>query len=64
MNDPTPGVAKTVGAMLAGAITVIAVYVIDQFLPHPLPAEVTAAIQTVFTVGVVYFTPHSMGSGS
>lgn len=64
MNDPTPGVAKTVGAVLAGSLATIIVYVVDQFLPHPLPPEIASAVQAVFTVGVVYFTPHSVGGGS
>jgi hypothetical protein len=64
MTDPTPGNAKAIGAVLAGAFATILVYVLDQFLTTPLPADIVAAVQTVLTVGVVYFTPHSVGGGS
>jgi tetrahydromethanopterin S-methyltransferase subunit E len=55
---PTTGYGKAVAATAAACLSTILVYVLDQFLKAPLPAEMVAAIQGLLTVGAVYFTPH------
>jgi tetrahydromethanopterin S-methyltransferase subunit E len=55
---PAPGYGKAIAATAAACVSTILVYVIDQFLKAPLPAEMVAAIQGLLTVGAVYFTPH------
>jgi hypothetical protein len=56
------GYAKMGAAALAGAITTVLVYAVDQFLRTPVPAEVVAALQTIVTTFVVWATPHSFGN--
>ena len=52
------GTNKAVAAGLAGAVTTIVAYVLDQFVKTPIPLELVAAIQTVITTLLVYFVPH------
>lgn len=54
----TAGNNKAYAALAAGAASTIIVYVIDQFLPHPLPPEIVAAVQTLVGAGAVWMTPH------
>ena len=56
--NPVMGNNKAVAAVLSGAVCTIAVYIIDQFLKTPLPAEIVAALQTIVTTGLVWFVPH------
>ena len=51
-------------AVAAGALATIVVWVVDQLLPAPMPAEISAAVQTLFTAGAVFFTPHDFGGGA
>ncbi len=56
---PAPlGNNKTYAAALAGAVTVVASWAIVTFTHVTLPPEVVAAVQTILTIGGVYFTPH------
>ena len=55
---PAGGNLKAYAATAAGSLSTILVYVVDQFMPHPLPPEIVAAVQTLVTVAAVYFTPH------
>lgn len=64
MADPTPGAAKSVAAVAAGALATIVVYVIDQMSGKTLPPEIVAAAQTLITTVAVFFTPHSFGGNS
>lgn len=59
MAEPTltPTRKVTVG-LLAGAVTVIAVFVIKASAGIELPAEVVAAVQTVLTFGVQWAVPN------
>jgi large-conductance mechanosensitive channel len=52
------GVNKAVGAVLAGALTTIVVYLLNRYIQPPLPSEIGQAIQTILTTVVVYFVPH------
>jgi len=64
MADPTPGVAKTVASALAGALTIILVYLFDTYVAdsgHQLPNEVVGALQTLIVSAAVFFTPHQIG---
>lgn len=59
-----PNPAQSVGnnkawaATAAGFASTIIVYIIDQFMPHPLPPEIVAAVQGLTTIAAVYYTPH------
>lgn len=61
MNDI--GYGKSIAAVLAGAVATIAIYIVEQWSGHPLPAEITNSIQTVFTAGAVFLTPHTLAGG-
>jgi hypothetical protein len=54
------GYGKTIASVLGGAITTIAVFVAQQEMGHPLPAEVSGALQTIITTLAVYFTHHTI----
>lgn len=62
--SPATGYGKAIAATAAACLSTIIVYVLDQFLKAPLPAEMVAAIQGLLTVGAVYFTPHDAGQSS
>ena len=64
-NPPAPniGFGKSVAAVVAGAATPGVVDLINQFMPQPLPAEITDAIQTLITAAAVYYTPHDAVGG-
>lgn len=64
MADPQSGFGKSVAAVGAGSLSVIVVYIVNQMIVHPLPAEITAAIQTLITTLAVYLTPHDAIGGS
>lgn len=64
MADSTPGVAKSVAAVAAGALATIVVYVIDQVTGKTLPPEIVAAAQTLITTLAVFFTPHQLGGNT
>jgi hypothetical protein len=55
---PTVGVNKAVGAVLAGALSTIVIYLLNRYVQPPLPAEIGQAIQTILTTAVVYYVPH------
>lgn len=55
---PQSGNNKAYAATAAGFASTIIVYIVDQFLPHPLPPEIVAALQGLVTIAAVYFTPH------
>lgn len=57
------GYGKSMAAVAAGALATIVIWVIDQFLPTPMPAEISAAVQTLLTTAAVFLTPHDFGSG-
>lgn len=59
---PTTGSGKAVAAVIAGSLATIIVYIVDQFLKTPLPTEIVAAVQTLFTAGAVYIVPHGGNS--
>ena len=58
LPDPKQGVNKTIASGLAGAASIILVYVIDQFVKTPLPAEIVAAVQMLVTTLIVWYVPH------
>jgi hypothetical protein len=53
---PDVGYGKVAAAGVAGSLSVIVVYIAQAVLGQPLPAEITSAVQTVFTGVAVYFT--------
>ena len=53
------GYGKTIASALGGAFTTIAVFVAQQ-MGHPLPVEVSGAVQTIITTLAVYFTHHTI----
>ena len=57
MNDAT-GSNKALASMFGGAVAVVLIYAIDQFVKTPLPAEICAAVQTIVITLLVYFVPH------
>lgn len=56
------GSGKAIGAVVGGALYTIIVYLIQAIAHVTLPAEVSAAIQTLVVTACVYFTPHTLGS--
>lgn len=57
METPAPA-RKVIGSALAGALTTIAIYVLNTYiLAIPLPGEVSAAVATVITFAVGYLLP-------
>ncbi len=50
-------IRKVVTGALAGAISTIAVWVLDAAWQIKVPGDVTAAITTVLTFATSYFTP-------
>ena len=57
---PNIGYGKTVASVLGGAVTTIAAYFAEQWMGHPLPVEVSGAVQTVITTAAVFFTHHTL----
>jgi CDP-diglyceride synthetase len=53
------GYGKTGAAVVGGAVSTVVVYIF-QAMGHALPAEATAAVQTVVTTVVVFFTQHTL----
>lgn len=58
------GYGKSVAAVASGALATIVIWVVDQFLPTPMPPEISAAVQTLFTTAAVFLTPHTAVGGS
>jgi hypothetical protein len=57
METPAPA-RKVIGSALAGALTTIAVYILNTYiLATPLPGEVAAAVATVIAFAVGYLLP-------
>jgi hypothetical protein len=56
----TVGYGKTVASVLGGAVSTIAAYFGEQWMGHPLPVEVSGAVQTVITTAAVFFTHHTL----
>lgn len=54
MNSSTPQ-RKIVAGGLAGAISLIAVWVLEKATGITVPADIALAINTVFVFGVQYF---------
>lgn len=50
---------KVVAGGFAGAISMIAVWTLEQLTGITIPAEIALAINTVFVFGVQYFVPNS-----
>lgn len=59
---PVVGSGKAFGAVIGGALATIVIYIIQQVTKQPLPADISAAVQTLLVTGIVYFTPHDLGS--
>lgn len=49
---------KAIASGLAGAVTVVILWVITTFGHVQVPAEVGAAIATIIGTALVYFVPH------
>lgn len=58
LNPPPTGSNKAIASIASGAASVIVVYIVNQVIPHPLPAEIVAAVQTLLTTLAVWLTPH------
>lgn len=50
---------KVVAGGFAGAISMIAVWALEQLTGITIPAEIALAINTVFVFGVQYFIPNA-----
>ena len=61
MNPSTPQ-RKVVAGGLAGAISIIAVWTLEQMTGIVVPAHIALAIDTVFVFGVQYFIPNGATS--
>lgn len=60
---PVPvGSGKAIGAVIGGAVSTIVIYLIQVITKQQIPADIAAAVQTLIVTGVVYFTPHSLGT--
>lgn len=49
---------KAVAAGLAGAVTIIVAWALNQFAHIQIPPEVATAFTTVVSTGATYLTPH------
>ena len=59
---PTTGNAKMGASVIAGAVSIILVYLLNRFLPPPpIPDYVQGAIQTILVSLAVWYTPHKLG---
>ncbi len=56
---PNIGYGKTIASVLGGALTTIVAFIVQQ-MGHPLPVEVSGAVQTVVTTLAVFFTHHTL----
>lgn len=60
-GNTSVGSGKAFGAVIGGAFATIVIYVIQQITKQPLPADISAAVQTLVVTAIVYFTPHNLG---
>lgn len=58
------GNSKTVAVSIAGSICVIMSWVVKEKLHIDIPTDVTAAFQTLISICVVFFVPHSNADGT
>ncbi len=74
--DPTPGVTKTMAALLAGAVCVVVGNVLNHVDLSAFPngwslwtfsalkqSDSMSAMQTIVTTAIVYFAPHGGANG-
>lgn len=57
MNPNTPH-RKVVAGGLAGALSAIAIWTLQQLTGISIPAEIAVAINTLFVFGVQYYVPN------
>lgn len=59
-NAPLPALGnnKAIAAVLGGALSTIVVYLIEKITHQPLPADISAAMQTVVVTALVWLVPH------
>lgn len=60
--SPPPGNNKAIAAVISGALSTIVIYILNQFIHPPLPAEIAGAISTVLTTAAVWLVPHGDAS--
>lgn len=60
-NGSLAPVRKVAAGGIGGAISTILVWIIQQWMRQPIPAEVAAAITTVIVFMVGYLTPAGAG---
>ena len=58
------GSGKAIGAVIGGSVATIAVYLIQSATGHPLPADISAAVQTLVVTLIVWLVPHNLGQGT
>jgi len=61
MNDPTPQ-RKVVAGGVAGAVSTIAVWAVEQFGGITIPADIALATYTVVLFAIQYYVPNSTGA--
>lgn len=61
LGGPDTGPNKAIAAGVGGALAVVLTYIVDQLIPHPLPPEIVAAVQTIVVTGLVWLVPHKFG---
>ena len=54
---------KTIAVSVAGSICVVLAWVVKEKFHVDIPGDVSAAIQSLLSIGVVYLVPHSSASG-
>lgn len=58
MAEPTAApTRKVIAGALAGALSIVVAYCVKQFTHTDVPPEISAALQTIFTVVVMYAVP-------
>ena len=57
------GNQKTVAVSVAGSICVILAWVVKEKFHVDIPVEVSAAIQSLLSIAVVFLVPHSAANG-
>jgi cobalamin biosynthesis protein CobD/CbiB len=62
MTVPGPTVSsgnnKAIAAVLGGALSTIVVYMVEKLTHQPMPADISAAVQTVVVTVLVWLVPH------
>jgi hypothetical protein len=55
---PPIGPNKAIVSVVLGTLITVIVFILNQYLKTPIPAELSSALQTAAITAAVYYTPH------